>query len=265
MMKFLKKFYWAVILAFLYIPIFVMITFSFNESKSRTVFTGFTTKWYFELFNNDVVIEAFLTSLFVGLVAATVATILGTLAAVGINSMTKLQRIVVINISYMPVVNPEIVTAISMLLLFGIFKEIFGFEYGMITLLISHITFCLPYVILSILPKIRQMDMRVYEAALDLGCNPKQAFFKVVVPEIMPGIVTGFLIALTYSIDDFVISYFNGGHTQTLPVVIYSMTRRKVSPDIYALSAIIFIVILAILLIININDVLKEKKKKKQT
>ncbi len=263
-MKFLKKFYWAFILAFLYIPIFVMITFSFNESKSRTVFTGFTTQWYFELFNNDLVIEALFTSLFVAIVSAVVATALGTLAAVGINSMTKMQRAVVINITYMPVVNPEIVTAISMLLLFGILKDLFGLEYGIVTLLISHITFCVPYVVLSVLPKIRQMDMRVYEAALDLGCNPNKAFFKVVIPEIMPGVVTGFLMALTYSMDDFVVSYFNGGHAQTLPVVIYSMTRRKVSPDIYALSTIIFAVILTILLIVNISDVLKEKKLQKQ-
>ncbi len=263
-MKNLRKFYWAFVLAFLYLPIFVMITFSFNSSKSRTVWTGFTTQWYTELFKDEIVVQAFLNTIIVAILSAVIATALGTIAAVGINAMSKFEKALVINISYMPVVNPEIITAISMLLLFNVFKDFIGFEFGLITLLISHITFNLPYVILSVLPKLRQMDMRVYEAALDLGCNPRQAFFKVIIPEIFPGIMTGFLMALTFSIDDFVISYFNSGHTQTLPVAIYSMTRRRVSPDMYALSTIMFVIILIILLIVNIRDVQKEKEKYKK-
>lgn len=261
-MKTLKKFYWAFVLFFLYVPIFVMITFSFNQSKSRTVWTGFTTKWYVELFKNELIMKAFATTIIVALISSVIATVLGTLAAVGINGMTKLQRNIIINISYMPVVNPEIITGVSLLLLFNIFKTTFGLKFGMVTLLIAHITFNLPYVILSVLPKIRQMDMRVYEAALDLGCNPQQAFFKVVVPEISPGIITGFLMALTFSIDDFIISYFNSGHAQTLPVAIYSMARKKVSPEMYALSTIMFIIILLILFIVNISDLRKEKNKR---
>lgn len=259
-MKLLKKAYWAVILAFLYMPIFVMIAFSFNQSKSRTVWTGFTLKWYVELFKNEAIIKAFITTLFVAVIAATVATILGTIAAVGIDAMKAWEKSLVINISYMPVVNPDIITGISLLLLFNVFRGWFDFDFGMGTLLISHVTFNVPYVILSVMPKLKQMDYRVYEAALDLGCNPSQAFFKVVVPEIMPGIISGFLMALTFSIDDFIISYFNSGHAQTLPVAIYAMARRRVSPEMYALSTIMFLVILTILFAVNIKSIKDEKK-----
>ncbi|MBQ3008205.1 MAG: ABC transporter permease [Oscillospiraceae bacterium] len=258
-MKILKKVYWVFILAFLYMPIFVMIAFSFNQSKSRTVWTGFTLKWYVELFRNEAIIKAFLVTLIVALLAATIATVLGTLAAVGIDAMKNWEKSIVINISYMPVVNPDIITGISLLLLFNVFKQWFDFEFGFGTLLISHITFNVPYVILSVLPKLKQMDYRVYEAALDLGCNPSQAFFKVVVPEIMPGIISGFLMALTFSIDDFIISYFNSGHAQTLPVAIYAMARRRVSPEMYALSTIMFLVILTVLFIVNVRSIKSEK------
>ena len=259
-MKLLKKAYWAVILAFLYMPIFVMIAFSFNQSKTRPVWTGFTLKWYVELFKNEAIIKAFITTLFVAVIAATVATILGTIAAVGIDAMKAWEKSLVINISYMPVVNPDIITGISLLLLFNVFRGWFDFDFGMGTLLISHITFNVPYVILSVMPKLKQMDYRVYEAALDLGCNPSQAFFKVVVPEIMPGIISGFLMALTLAIDDFIISYFNSGHAQTLPVAIYAMARRRVSPEMYALSTIMFLVILTILFAVNIKSIKDEKK-----
>ena len=259
-MKILKKLYWAFVLAFLYMPIFVMIAFSFNQSKSRTVWTGFTLKWYVELFKNEAIINAFITTLFVAVIAATVATILGTIAAVGIDAMKAWEKSLVINISYMPVVNPDIITGISLLLLFNVFRGWFDFDFGMGTLLISHITFNVPYVILSVMPKLKQMDYRVYEAALALGCNPSQAFFKVVVPEIMPGIISGFLMALTFSIDDFIISYFNSGHAQTLPVAIYAMARRRVSPEMYALSTIMFLVILTILFAVNIKSIKDEKK-----
>ena len=177
MMKLLKKVYWLFILAFLYMPIFVMIAFSFNQSKSRTVWTGFTLKWYVELFKNEAIIKAFMTTLFVAVVAATIATVLGTIAAVGIDAMKSWEKSVVINISYMPVVNPDIITGISLLLLFNVFKGWFDFDFGMGTLLISHITFNVPYVILSVMPKLSQMDRHLSEAALDLGCTPFKAFF----------------------------------------------------------------------------------------
>ncbi len=259
MKKLIQKLYWVFILAFLYMPIFVMIAFSFNESKSRTVWTGFTFKWYVDLFRNEAIIKAFFTTLIVAVLAAVIATALGTVAAVGIDAMKNWEKSLIMNISYMPVVNPDIITGISLLLLFNVFKGWFNFEFGFMTLLISHITFNVPYVILSVLPKLKQMDYRVYEAALDLGCNPTQAFFKVVVPEIMPGIVSGFLMALTFSIDDFIISYFNSGHAQTLPVAIYAMARRRVSPEMYALSTIMFVVILVVLLAVNFKSVKEEK------
>ena len=262
MKKIFKNLYWVLVLGFLYMPIFVMIAFSFNQSKSRTVWTGFTLKWYAELFRNEAIIKAFFITLLVAVISAVVATVLGTIAAVGIDAMKNWEKSLVMNISYMPVVNPDIITGISLLLLFNVFRQWFDFEFGFVTLLISHITFNLPYVILSVMPKLKQMDYRVYEAALDLGCNPTQAFFKVVVPEIMPGIISGFLMALTFSIDDFIISYFNSGHAQTLPVAIYAMARRRVSPEMYALSTIMFLIILAVLIFVNIRSSKEEKGKR---
>jgi len=164
MKKLVKNLYWVLVLGFLYMPIFVMIAFSFNQSKSRTVWTGFTLKWYVELFKNEAIIKAFFVTLFVAVVSAVVATVLGTIAAVGIDAMKNWEKSVVINISYMPVVNPDIITGISLLLLFNVFRQWFDFEFGLGTLLISHITFNLPYVILSVMPKLKQMDYRVYEA-----------------------------------------------------------------------------------------------------
>ncbi|MDD3430260.1 MAG: ABC transporter permease [Oscillospiraceae bacterium] len=256
-----KKIYLALIFSFMYVPIAVMIVFSFNESKSRTVFTGFTLNWYKNLFQNDMILQSLALSLVIAVLSSVAATILGTAAAVGIFSMKRRPRSAILNLSYIPVINPEIITGVSLMLLFVVFKnattmKVFGFP----TLLIAHITFNVPYIIFSIMPKLRQMDVRMYEAALDLGCNPKQAFFKVILPEIMPGIVSGFLIAITYSIDDFIISYFTSGTEQTLPIAIYSMTRKKVSPEINALSTIMFIVILTVLMIVNAKDSYDEKK-----
>ncbi len=260
-----SKVYMGLVFAFLYIPILVLIFFSFNASKSRNLFTGFTLDWYRRLFQNEVILRALGMTLVVAALSSVLATVLGTLAAVGIHSMKRGARLAVMNITYIPVVNPEIVIGVSMLLLFvagGSLLTFIGikFEMGFGTLIISHITFEVPYIIMSVSPKLRQMDKNLYEAALDLGCGPKQAFFKVVVPEIMPGIMTGFLMALTYSIDDFVISYFTSGTVQTLPLAIYSMTRRKVSPEINALSAILFAVVLSILLVMNYRDIRGEKK-----
>ncbi|MEG0913386.1 MAG: ABC transporter permease [Oscillospiraceae bacterium] len=261
--------YTVLVFIFLYLPIAVLILFSFNQSKSRNVFTGFTLDWYKQLFHNDMIIKALGVTLLVAAISSVVATVLGTAAAVGIRSMNKLSRSLVMNATYAPVVNPEIVTGVSMLLLFVGFRSFaeyfgIGFEMGIFTLILAHITFNVPYVILSVSPKLRQMDKNLYEAALDLGCSPLQAFFKVVIPEIMPGITTGFLMALTYSIDDFVISYFTSGTAQTLPIAVYSMTRRKVSPEINALSAILFVTVLSILLIMNYRDIRGERQLSKE-
>ncbi len=249
----LKTVYFCLLFGFLYVPIAVLIVFSFNESKSRTLFTGFTLNWYRNLFQDDMILSALGVSLLIAVVSSILVTILGTLAAVGINSMKKTPRGIVTSISHIPNVNPEIITGISLMLLFVGFKNLTGVRlFGIPTLLIAHITFNLPIVIFSVLPKLRQMDIRLYEAALDLGCNPRQAFFKAVLPEIMPGVISGLLMSFTYSMDDFVISYFSSGTIQTLPIAIYSMTRKKVSPEINALSTILFLVILTVVLISNV-------------
>ncbi len=269
----LQRVYLVLLFSFMYVPIAVMAVFSFNESKSRTIFTGFTFKWYKSLFHNEMILSALGLSLVVALIAAVVATVVGTAAAIGINAMGKRSQAVINNISYMPVVNPEIITGVSLMLLFVVVKDGIAWAnqnlgwtlpeniFGLPTLLIAHISFCLPYVIFNVSPKLRQLDVRVYEAALDLGCNPKQAFFKVVLPELAPAILSAFLICLTYSIDDFLISYFTSGTTQTLPIVIYSMTRKKVSPEINALSTVMFLVILAIILVYNYLDGRREARK----
>jgi len=274
-MKWYAKTYIGAIIAFLYLPILVLIIYSFNESKSRSYFTGFTLDWYKRLFTNDMIISSLRTTLIIALVSSVAATIIGTAAAIGISNMKKTSRAVVMNLTYVPIINPEIVTGVSLMLLFGFFtvcsgwlKENtgidIGFEFGFPTLILAHITFNIPYVILNVMPKLRQMDTNVYEAALDLGCNQWQAFYRVVVPDIMPGIIAGFLTSVTMSLDDFVISYFVSGPTsQTLPITIFSMTRRKVSPEINALSTVIFVVVLIALLSVNIHDARKERAARK--
>ena len=256
--RLLQRAYIVLIFGFMYLPIAVLIAYSFNENKSRTVFSGFTLDWYRSLFHNEMILSALGLSLVLALVSSVLATVLGTLATIGINSMSRRTQLIVNNISYVPVVNPEIITGVSLMLLFvllqkaGIGDE--GGIFGWFTLLIAHITFHVPYVIFNVGPKLRQLDPSLYNAALDLGCTPRQAFFKVILPQLTPAILSAFLICLTYSIDDFMISYFNCGTMQTLPIAIYSMTRKKVSPEINALSAIIFLVILAIILISNHMD-----------
>ena len=254
-MKKISKIYMSLLLMFLYVPIFVLIVFSFNTTKSRTVFEGFTFDWYIRLFQNELILSSLWNTLLISISAATISTILGTAAAIGINNMKKLPKAVVMNINNFPIINPEIVTGVSLMLLFVFFAARMNFNFGFVTLLIAHITFDVPYVILNVMPKFRQMNPNLYEAAQDLGCNPFKAFFKVVLPEIMPGIVSGFLIAFTFSLDDFIISYFTSGATsQTLPITIYSMTRRKVSPEINALSTIIFLVVVIVLIVKNILE-----------
>ncbi len=260
-MKKLGKIYMALILLFLYVPIFVLIVFSFNETKSRSVFSGFTLDWYIRLFNNKIIITSLINTIIIAIIASIVSTILGTLAAIGINSMKKVPKAAVMNVTNMPIINPEIVTGVSLMLLFVFFAARMNLEFGFVTLLIAHITFDVPYVILNIMPKFKQMDPHLFEAAQDLGCSPFQAFKKVILPEIMPGVISGFLMAFTYSLDDFVISYFTSGSTsQTLPITIYSMTRRKISPEINALSTIIFVVVVIILIVKNIIETKQAKK-----
>ena len=239
--KISSKLYMALVFLFLYAPIVVVIVFSFNATKSRTVFTGVTLKWYAQLFQDELIMKSLRNSLILALSSSVIATVIGTAAALAISRMKKKARAVVMNITYLPVVNSEIVTGISLMLLFV-------FVFGLIT-------FNIPYVILNVLPKLRQADQDLFNAALDLGCNPGQAFFKVVLPEIMPGIVSAFLMAFSLSFDDFMISYFTAGSSfQTLPVTIYSMTRRRITPKINALFALIFVLIFVLLLVINIRD-----------
>ena len=265
---------------FLYLPILVLIVFSFNESKSRANWTGFSLHWYRELFHNELILSSLRNTLIIALAASVIALVLGTMAAVGIYAMRrKWFKSIVMNVTYLPILNPEIVTGVSMLLLFVSFSNgiqkfntwiggtAFSFlqlpelQLGFLTLIIAHVTFCTPYVILNVLPKLRQMDRYTFEAAQDLGCSPRMAFYKVVIPEIMPGMVSGFLMAFTYSLDDFVISYFVSSATsQTLPVTIFSMVRKRVSPEINALTAIIFVVVLALLLLSNFYSAKKEKQ-----
>lgn len=254
-MKKISKIYLSLVLMFLYVPIFVLIVFSFNTTKSRSVMTGFTFEWYEKLFHNAIIMNSLKNTIIIAVCASILSTILGTAAAIGINSMKKLPKAAVLNITNFPIINPEIVTGVSLMLLFVFFAARMNFEFGFVTLLIAHITFDVPYVILNVMPKFRQMDPFLYEAAQDLGCNPRKAFFKVVLPEIMPGVLSGFLMAFTFSLDDFIISYFTcGSSVQTLPVTIYSMTRRKVSPEINALSTIIFFIVVIVLIVKNIIE-----------
>ena len=249
----------------MYAPIAVLIVFSFNDSKSRSVWSGFTFKWYQRLFQNAQIINAFTNTLIIALVSAIAATVLGTIAAIGITKLNKRTKRLFMNLTNLPMINPEIVTGVSLMLLFVFIYDKFGIlKPGIITLILSHITFCLPYVVLSVLPKLRQMDKNLYEAAIDLGCHPIKAFFKVVLPEIIPGIVSGMVLSFTLSIDDFVISYFTSGTTQTLPLAIYSMTRKIVSPEINALSTILFISVLVLLLLINIGQIKDIKSKERR-
>ena len=261
-MKMISRIYTLLIFIFLYAPIAVLIVFSFNASKSRSVWSGFTFYWYEKLFHNEQILTALSNTLMIAVIFAIAATILGTVAAIGIMSTNRLMKRMIMNITNLPMVNPEIVTGVSLMLLFVFLYDRFGIlKPGMVTLILSHATFCLPYVILSVLPKLRQMDSNLYEAAQDLGCPPVRSFFKVVLPEIMPGIVTGMMMAFTLSIDDFVISYFTSGTTQTLPIAIYSMTRKIVSPEINALSTILFAVVLVLLLAINLRQIRDGKEK----
>ena len=265
-MKILSRIYTGLIFIFLYAPIAVLIIFSFNQSKSRSILKGFSLRWYENLFRDSTILEELRTSIEVAVIAAVVSTIIGTAAAVGLKKMNKGLRSVMLTLNNIPMVNPDIVTGISMMLLFvAVFSATGLMHPGFGTLTIAHITFCIPYVILSVLPKLNQMNPSIYEAAQDLGCPPFRAFMKVVLPEIMPGIITGMMMAFTLSLDDFVISYFTSGSTaQTLPMVIYSMTKRRINPKINALSALMFVIVLTLLVIINVRQISEQKRGKSE-
>ena len=265
MKKALSNLYIALIMIFLYAPMLVMIVLSFNESASTSVMTGFSLKWYGELFNDTSTLTALRNTLVLAIVSSIISTIIGTAAAVGISNMKKKWvQSSVLTVTNIPMMSPEIVTGVSLMLLFVFVGKLVGMSdvLGFPTLLIAHVTFNLPYVILSVLPKLRQTDKHLSEAAQDLGCTPVQAFFKVVLPNISSGIITGFIMAFTLSLDDFIISYFvSGPKFQTLPIVIFSMTKKKVKPDMYALSTLIFVAVLVLLIIMNVTQSKSEKKK----
>ncbi|MBQ4569570.1 MAG: extracellular solute-binding protein [Ruminococcus sp.] len=258
-----KKFYIGLIFLFLYAPIAVLIAYSFNASKS-SVWSGFTFDWYIKLFQDKAIMTALGNTLLVAVLAAAFSTILGTVASLGMYNLKGAKRKIIQTVSNIPIINPEIVTGISLMLLFVFLGQVFHFENGFGTLLLSHIGFCTPYVILSVTPKLRQMDNHLFEAAQDLGCTQLQAFFQVVIHELLPGIVSGFLISFTYSLDDFIISFFTSGKFQTLPIEIYTMLKKRVSPKINALSTILFVVIFSVLIITNIYGAKQEKNGKEK-
>lgn len=259
-----SKMYVAFIMILLYAPIAVMIVFSFNSSASTSVITGFSFKWYESLLNDEATIKALRNTLILAISSSFIATVMGTAAAVGINSFkNKLAKKTIMGVTNIPMMNPEIVTGISMMLLFIFCARLLNITdaLGFTTMLVAHVTFNLPYVILSVLPKLRQLDKYLPEAAMDLGCTPLQAFFKVILPSISTGIVSGLMMSFTMSLDDFVISYFTQGPSfETLPIRIFSMTKKRVTPDMYALSTLIFIVILVLLILLNVSQVRGEKK-----
>lgn len=255
-MKFIKKSYVALILLIMYAPVAILMVYSFNDSK-LPIWKGFTLKWYEEIFRDYSIQQAFSNTILIAVVSSIIATLIGTCAAIGIERMTGWKKTLVMNITYIPLLSSEIVTGVSLMLLFGAFN----LQLGIGTLILSHITFSIPYVILSIMPKLKQLNYNVYEAALDLGATPWYAFKKVVLPEILPGVLAGLFIAFTLSIDDFIISFFNTGPgVDTLSIKVFSMTRKGVAPTINAISTIMFTAIIIILITSNIMASRRQKK-----
>ncbi|MBQ7363570.1 MAG: ABC transporter permease [Clostridia bacterium] len=268
-MKHLSRAYLVLIFGILYIPIITLIFFSFNAENSTAVFTGFSLRWYRELFASPETFEALRNTLILAITSASLSTVIGTAAAAGLYRMkNKILKSGIMSVTNIPMMNPDIVTGMSMMLFFVAAAGIVGISYdnmGFAAMLIAHTTFCLPYVILSVLPRINELGSSLSEAAQDLGCTPLASFFKVELPNIMPGVLSGFIMAFTLSLDDFVISYFVGSSNfQTLPLLIYSMTKKKVTPDMYALSTLIIVAIFILLLISNIRSSKEEEKRKRR-
>ncbi|MEY8237123.1 ABC transporter permease [Lachnospiraceae bacterium 66-29] len=242
-----ERVYLFLIFLFLYLPIVVLIVLSFNNSKSKVHWGGFTLNWYKRLFSSSSIMEAFYTTIFITLASALIATLLGTLAALGIDAMKKRGQAVMLGATNIPLLNADIVTGISMMLLFVRFTRL-----GMNTVLIAHITFNIPYVILNVLPKLKQSSRTTYEAALDLGATPLYAFSKIIWPQILPGVLSGFLMSMTMSLDDFSVTYFTkGAGINTLSTMIYTEMRKGIRPEMYALSTILFLIALILLLFLN--------------
>ena len=260
MKKIASTTYVCLIFAILYIPILTVILFSFNADNNTAEFVGFSLRWYKELFNSKDAWIALRNTLILAVSSSLLATVIGTAAAEGIYRMrSKLFKTAITSVTNIPMMNPDIVTGMSMMLFFSALVGVFAIQdynnIGFAAMLISHTTFCLPYVILSVLPRINELGDSLSEAALDLGCTPIQAFFKVKLPNIMPGVISGMVLAFTMSLDDFIISYFVGPtNFQTLPLLIYSMTKKTVKPDMYALSSIIIVSVFTLLLISNIRS-----------
>lgn len=259
------RIYTFLIMLFLYAPIFVLIVFSFNETKSRTVWSGFTLNWYKELFQDQEIMSSFYVTIAVSAISAAISTVIGTFAAIGFSNMKKRVRAPLLYINNIPLINADIITGVGMCLLFVSLGTFLKLRLGFGTLLIAHITFNIPYVILSVRPKLNQLDEHLVDAAMDLGCTWLQSFRKVIIPEIMPGIINGAMIAFTMSIDDFVISYFTAGsRVMTLSMKVFSMTRKRVSPKINALSTLLFAIVLLLLIIINVRQSRQEDSAKKR-
>ena len=259
MKKRLQNIYMALIIIFLYAPIVTLMVISFNSSKTRSKWGGFTGKWYLSLFRDEAIMGALYTTLIIALLSALIATVIGTAAAIGLNAMHKKARTLLLGVANIPMLNADIVTGVSMMLLFIALRMNMGFS----TILIAHITFNIPYVILSVMPKLKQTKKYTYEAALDLGASPSYAFFKVVFPDLFPGIVSGFLLAFTMSLDDFVITHFTKGPgIDTLSTKIYSEVRKGIRPEMYALSTLMFLFVLFLLVLINITPEDKTPKSK---
>lgn len=248
MKKFLSGLYMVIMLLFLYLPILTLMVLSFNKSKAMSVFTGFTLDWYKEMFQDEMMLSAIWNTFSIAICAAAISTAIGVLACVGITAMKKRTVNVLVGLNNIPLLNADIVIGISIMLTF----MVFGISLSWGTVLLSHITFCIPYVILSVMPKFRQLTPNAYEAALDLGATPFYAFRKVVVPDIMPGIISGFLLAFTMSVDDFVITHFTrGAGVNTISTLIYSQVKVGIRPTLFALSTVIFVVVLIVLIIVN--------------
>ena len=248
--KFFENFYLILVLVFLYAPIAVMMVLSFNSSKSRSHWGDFTLRWYGQMFESTAIMDALYNTLLIALLSALIATVLGTAAAIGISSMKKLPKSICMGINNIPMLNSDIVTGISLMLMF----IAFGISLGFKTILLAHISFNVPYVMLSVMPKLKQTSRYTYEAAMDLGAGPAEAFFRVVFPDILPGVLSGFLMAFTMSLDDFIITHFTrGAGINTLSTLIYSEVRRGIQPTMYALSTVIFVTVLALLLITNFS------------
>ena len=252
-----KKFYVFLIFLFLYAPIATLIVLSFNASRTRAKWGGFTTRWYVSLFQNDAIMNALLNTLTIALIASLTATVIGTIACIAIINMKKKSRAIWMGITKIPMLNADIVTGISLMLLF----LSLGLKFGYGTILLSHITFCIPYVILSVMPRMKQFNTSTYEAALDLGAGPVYSFFKVVLPDILPGVLSGFLMAFTMSLDDFIITHFTkGAGVDTLSTKIYTEVKKGIKPEMYALSTLIFVTVLILLLLINKAPADKKQK-----